>query len=122
MRVFWILVGGISTACGVVGIALPLVPTTPFLLLAAFAFARSSPWLHGKLLAHPQFGPIITNWNRDGSIDRRSKLFALTMMAGCVMISLYMRVPAYVMVIQLGILGAVALFIVTRPSGPDAAE
>jgi uncharacterized membrane protein YbaN (DUF454 family) len=122
MRVFWILVGGLSTACGVAGLALPLVPTTPFLLLAAFAFARSSPRLHAKLLAHPQFGPIITNWNRDGSIDRRSKTFALLMMAACIMISLYLRVPAYVMVIQLGILGAVALFIVTRPSGPGAAE
>jgi len=120
MRAFWILVGLISTGCGIAGVVLPLVPTTPFLLLAAFAFARSSPRMHAALLSHPQFGPIITNWNRDGSIDRRSKTFALGMMAACVMISLYMRVPAYLMVIQVTILGAVALFIVTRPSGPKA--
>ena len=120
MRYIWLFVGILSTACGIAGVVLPLVPTTPFLLVAAFAFARSSPRLHAALLAHPQFGPIIENWNRDGSIDKRSKFFALATMAFCVMISLYLRVPAGIMLIQLLVLGGVALFIVTRPSGPDA--
>ena len=118
MRAFWILIGCVSVACGVAGVVLPLVPTTPFMLLAAFAFARSSPRLYNKLLAHPQFGPIIRNWRRDGSIDRRSKILALIVMAACICISLYMRVPSYLMLIQVLVLGAVAMFILTRPTAP----
>jgi len=118
MRAFWILIGCFSVVCGVAGIVLPLVPTTPFMLLAAFAFARSSPRLYNKLLSHPHFGPMIRNWRRDGSIDKRSKALALIVMAACVCISLYIRVPDYLMLIQVLILGAVATFILTRPTAP----
>lgn len=118
MRAFWIVIGFVSVGCGIAGIVLPLVPTTPFMLLAAFAFARSSPRLHDALLSHPQFGPIIANWRRDGSIDRRSKILAIAVMAACICISVYMRVPAYLMTIQVVILGAVAVFILSRPTAP----
>ena len=56
LKVLWLTLGLLATACGVAGIVLPLVPATPFLLLAAFAFARSSPRLHGWLVAHPRLG------------------------------------------------------------------
>lgn len=120
MRALWVIVGIVSVGLGMAGIVLPLVPTTPFMLLAAFAFARSSPRLYNALLSHPQFGPIITNWRRDGSIDRRSKILAIAVMAACICISLYMRVPASIMVIQVVILAAVATFILTRPTAPRA--
>lgn len=119
MRIVWIIIGVISVGCGIAGIALPLVPTTPFLLLAAFAFARSSPRLHGALLDHPHFGPIIQNWNRHGAIDRRSKTLATLMLIGCVCISLYLQIPVWLFVIQVCILAAVAAFILTRPSEPE---
>src|SRR5690606_35565196 len=83
MRVLWIFVGLLSTAFGIAGVVLPLVPTTPFVLVAAFAFARSSPRLHAMLLSHSTFGRIIENWNRGGCIDRRSKAFAMVMLVAC---------------------------------------
>lgn len=56
VRALWLTLGLVSTACGVAGVVLPLVPTTPFLLLAAYAFARSSPRLHNWIMMHPRLG------------------------------------------------------------------
>lgn len=66
---------------GLVGIILPGLPTTIFLILATGCFAKSSPTLHQKLLKHPWFGPIIENWYRDKSIPRRAKQTAIAMIA-----------------------------------------
>ncbi|GAA4530326.1 YbaN family protein [Chelativorans composti] len=118
MRLLWIIIGFVSVGCGVAGIVLPLVPTTPFLLLAAFVFARSSPRLHGMLLDHPRIGPIISNWNSHGVIDRRSKTLAVIMLIACFCISLYLRIPGWLLALQAVILGAVAVFILTRPGAP----
>jgi len=58
---------------GAIGIVLPLLPTTPFILLAAFCFARSSKRCHGWLVNHKVFGPIITNWTEYGAIGEALK-------------------------------------------------
>ena len=70
MRTLWLAVGLFFLGIGFLGVALPVVPTTPFLLLAAGSFAKSSPRLHGWLLAHPLFGPPIRNWEDNGAISR----------------------------------------------------
>jgi uncharacterized membrane protein YbaN (DUF454 family) len=69
-------------AAGLVGIIVPLLPTTPLLLLAAFFFSRSSDRLHNWLLQHRLFGPSIQQWRQYRVIPRRAKWLA------CVMISL----------------------------------
>jgi uncharacterized membrane protein YbaN (DUF454 family) len=79
-RILWLILGVLSTACGIAGVLLPLVPTTPFLLLAAFAFARSSPRLHNWLITHPQLGPPIADWRAHGAINRRAKIMAVVVM------------------------------------------
>lgn len=73
--------GALSLALGVAGMFLPLLPTTPFLLLTAACWARASPRLHRRLLAHPRFGPLIDNWERHRSLPRKVKITALSMMA-----------------------------------------
>ena len=63
LRPFLIALGSVSLALGVLGIVLPLLPTTPFLLLSAFCFARSSERLHTYLVNHPVLGEYISNYN-----------------------------------------------------------
>ncbi len=70
------LLGCIATAAAAIGVALPLWPTTPFALLAAWAFARSSPRLEAWLRSHPNFGPAIRAWSERRAIPRKAKLVA----------------------------------------------
>lgn len=69
--------GWLAFATGIVGIVLPLLPTTPFMLLAAALFARSSPRFHGWLLAHPWFGPPILDWQQYRGIRRHARRRAI---------------------------------------------
>ncbi|KEQ16456.1 DUF454 family protein [Endozoicomonas numazuensis] len=80
-RVLLALVGLLSLAAGVLGIVLPLLPTTPFLLLSAFCFARSSQRLHHWLMNHRHFGTLLSNWEKHrgmkASHKRRAILFTV---------------------------------------------
>lgn len=76
-----IVCGLLLVLVGLIGIIIPGLPTTIFLILAAACFAKSSPRLHQKLLNHPWFGPIIDNWNNNKSIPRRAKKLAILMIA-----------------------------------------
>lgn len=69
--------GWLAFATGIVGIVLPLLPTTPFMLLAAALFARSSPRFHRWLLTHPWFGPPIVDWQQDRGIRRQARRRAI---------------------------------------------
>jgi uncharacterized membrane protein YbaN (DUF454 family) len=70
-----------SLALGIVGIFVPLLPTVPFVLLAAWAAARSSPRLSHWLEHHPRMGPWIRDWRRSGVVRRRAKWAATTAMS-----------------------------------------
>ncbi|MGL5589238.1 MAG: YbaN family protein, partial [Aeromonas veronii] len=69
--------GWLAFATGIVGIVLPLLPTTPFMLLAAALFARSSPRFHRWLLTHPWFGPPIVDWQQYRGIRRQARRRAI---------------------------------------------
>lgn len=72
--------GVLFLALGVVGLVLPVLPTTPFVLLAAWFFARSSERWHQRLLDSELFGPMIRNWEQRRCISRRAKLVGLASM------------------------------------------
>jgi hypothetical protein len=117
-RAVWLIAGFVSLGLGIVGIALPLLPTTPFVILAAFCFARSSPRLHSWLANHPRFGPAIRDWARSGAIHPKAKRLALGMMAGAFALSLATGLPTYALALQgLALIGAGA-FVWTRPDPP----
>ena len=80
IRALYLLGGIICVLLGIIGILLPLVPTTPFLLLAAFCFSRSSERLHQYLLNHPWFGHYIRDWEEHSVIPLKAKVFATSMM------------------------------------------
>jgi uncharacterized membrane protein YbaN (DUF454 family) len=81
VRAVLIAVGALSVVLGLVGIVVPVLPTTPFLLVAAACFARASPSLYRRLVASPTFGPLIVEWRRHRSIPWRAKLTAITLLA-----------------------------------------
>lgn len=118
IRVFWLVVGILALALGGLGVVLPLLPTTPFVLVAAFAFANSSDTLHQWLLDHNIFGPLIANWQRYGAISRSAKVLSLLSMVAVLVISLVMAVPAFVIAVQALVVGACSLFIISRPLPP----
>ncbi|HEY0821220.1 MAG TPA: YbaN family protein [Rhizobacter sp.] len=80
-RLLWMLAGGLSLVVGFIGIFLPVLPTAPFVLLAAFCFSRGSERMESWLLNHPRFGPMVVAWRRNRSVPLRAKQLATVMMA-----------------------------------------
>jgi uncharacterized membrane protein YbaN (DUF454 family) len=80
-RVLWALAGVAALVTGIVGIFLPLLPTTPLVLLAAFCFSRGSTRCERWLLEHPRFGPMIRDWRAERAVPLRAKQLAWVMMA-----------------------------------------
>ena len=119
LRAFWLALGVVATALGVVGAFLPLLPTTPFLLLAAYAFSRSSPRLHAWLLTHPRLGPPINRWQAHGAISRQTKVVAVVVMLASLAASALSGVRGTIVVVQAIVLLCAAAFILTRPDGPS---
>ncbi|TWX50636.1 YbaN family protein [Colwellia hornerae] len=72
------LTGMLFVGLALLGVVLPILPTTPFLLVAASCFAKSSPRLYKILLSHKVFGPLIHHWQTSGSIPKKAKTIALT--------------------------------------------
>jgi len=81
VRLAWLLAGLLSLLLGIVGIFLPLLPTTPFVLLAAFCFARGSSRCEHWLLNHRVFGPMVRDWRAHRAVPLRAKQLASVMMA-----------------------------------------
>lgn len=80
-KILFIVAGTLAVALGVVGVVLPVLPTTPFLLVAAACYARSSEKLYERLLADPVFGPYIREWRQYRTIPRRAKISAVVLIA-----------------------------------------
>ncbi len=119
VRALWLAFGLLSLGLGILGIFLPLLPTTALVILAAFCFARGSQRLHDWLTGHPRFGPPIEAWRRHGAISRGAKQLAVFTMLLVLLVSLALKVPWSVLGIQAAVLVAVAVFILTRPLPPD---
>jgi hypothetical protein len=81
--------GSVSLALGLLGVVLPGLPTTPFVLLAAACYAKASPRLHRWMLNHRWMGPMLRDWERDRSLSRRSKTVAVLSMAVMISFSLW---------------------------------
>ncbi|WP_420568969.1 YbaN family protein [Thalassovita sp.] len=116
MRIIWAILGLLSMAIGVVGIVLPLVPTVPLMILAAFFFAKSSERLHNWLITHPQFGPSIQDWNEHGAIHPKGKRIATLSIVIVFLISVLLGLRPMILIIQGVTLTAVLIFIWTRPN------
>ncbi|MYF06578.1 MAG: DUF454 domain-containing protein, partial [Rhodospirillaceae bacterium] len=99
-RAVWFTVGIVALLLAALGAVLPLMPTTVFLLVAAFAFARSSDRWHAWLLSHRVFGPLIADWRDHRAIDRRAKILSAASMAAVFGISLALGAGTLVLAVQ----------------------
>ena len=104
---------------GLIGVVLPLLPTTPFVILAAFCFSKSSPRFHQKLLENRLFGPIIADWERYGVIPFKVKCISSGMML--LMISypvFFKQLPLWADISMLVTALIALLYIWSKPSLP----
>ncbi|WP_085993480.1 YbaN family protein [Oceanobacillus senegalensis] len=79
-RVFLIIVGSLSLGLGIIGIVLPLIPTTPLLILAAACYIRSSDRLYHWLITNKHFGPYILNYREGKGIPLKAKVIGVTLL------------------------------------------
>jgi uncharacterized protein len=89
VRILLWIAGSLSLVLGLIGVLLPGLPTTPFILLAAACYARASPRLHQWLLNHRWLGPMLRDWERDRSLTRRTKTVAVGSMLLMVSLSIW---------------------------------
>jgi uncharacterized protein len=118
-RLPYLVLGFGSLALGLIGAVVPLLPTTVFLLIAVWAFARSCPTLHRALLEHPRLGPPIRNWQERRCLSRRAKRTAVLGMVGSFVLSAVMLDGAALPTAAVGaVLAVLAAYLVTRDVCP----
>jgi uncharacterized membrane protein YbaN (DUF454 family) len=121
MRPIYFLLGWCFFGLGAVGTVVPGLPTTPFMLLALWAFSKSSQRFHDWLYAHRLFGPPLQQWRDHGVISARAKLLALvTMLASLLYLLLFTGIGAWIKVLTGLLMLYGAAFILSKPSRPPA--
>jgi uncharacterized protein len=118
-RLLWQGFGWLNVSLGAAGLILPLLPATPFLLLAAWSFARGSQRFHGWLINHPRLGPPISAWQQHRAIPRWAKRMAIGTLAAGLLTSLLIGVPGWALAAQLVCMAGSAAFILTRNELPE---
>ncbi|WP_411833891.1 YbaN family protein [Pseudoxanthomonas mexicana] len=122
-RWLWWLLAYLSLGLGIAGIFVPGLPTTPFVLVAAYAASRGSARLHHYLLHHPRFGTTIRDWQAHGAVSRRAKWMAsLMMLISAVLMLVVMQATgshaAWMVALPIGCMAVVALWLWRRPEPP----
>jgi uncharacterized membrane protein YbaN (DUF454 family) len=117
-KLVYLILGHFFLVLGIVGAFLPILPTTPFLLLAAFLYSKSSDHLHDWLINHKYLGPPLRDWHERGVIGMKAKILATVM----ILLVMGFRFPQlnvelWIKIFAGLVLFGVLIFIWTRPSG-----
>jgi len=120
LRTLWLATGILMVVLGLIGVFLPVMPTTPFLILAAACFARSSPRFYDALVNHPVVGPPIRQWRATGTIPKRVKILAISLMVVTLGSSIVFFVPLVPVKIGLAVIGlGVITWMLRIPNTPE---
>ncbi|MGH8176408.1 MAG: YbaN family protein [Steroidobacter sp.] len=111
----WRIVAIVALVLGLIGVALPVAPTAPFLILAAWAAGKGWPALEERLLAHPVYGEHIRQWREHGAVARRAKWLASIMMLGSGVGLQFTEMPQWLKFGLPAFLFALAIWLWTRP-------
>jgi len=117
LKIVWRILGFITLFLAFLGVALPLLPTVPFLLLSAFFFSKSSQRMHQWLMSHKLFGKMIEDWHERRAISRKAKYLATLSMGLVLGLSVLLALKPMVIGIQALVLSLTLLFIWTRSDG-----
>ncbi|WP_334127622.1 YbaN family protein [Sneathiella sp.] len=121
-KILLLVIGWFFVLLGMIGIFLPVLPTTPFLLVALWAFSQSSERFHDWLYTHRLFGPPLQDWSKHGVIPLHAKIFAVvTMATSATLVILFTATPWWGIALMLALMLAGAGFVLTRPSRRPAA-
>lgn len=116
-RLIYLGVGWVSVGMAIAGVILPILPTTPMLLIAVWAFSRSSPELAERIRDHRVFGPPIRDWQDNGVISLKAKALALGVMTLMdFWLWVYSGLPIWLLVAVTGIMAGAAIYVASRPS------
>ena len=119
-RWLFLALGFVFTGLGSIGVILPGIPTTPFLLLASYCFVRSSPRLHQRLLDSKTFGPLLRDWHRHRGLKRRVKRAAIAACAITITLSVALGGLPWPGRVVVALAGAYGIWFVSRlPVVPD---
>jgi hypothetical protein len=110
-----------AVGAGSLGLLLPLLPTTPFLLVALWASARGAPEWYAKIRHHPRFAPTLSHWENERAVSVRAKVTACVFMAASWLIMLAMDVHGYLLAGLATLFVIVAGYLVSRPA-PSTSE
>lgn len=111
----WRLVAIVALVVGLVALVIPAMPTTPFLILAAWAAGKGWPSLERWLLTHPAYGPHIRNWRERGAVPRLAKMIAVGMMALSAVALQFTPLPAWARFFLVAVMVAVGAWLWRRP-------
>jgi len=115
VRALWLVIAVASLSLGAVGVVVPVLPTTPFLLLAAYAAARSSTRLHAWLVGHRLFGPLITDWQANHTVSRRAKATATATMTASAVVLFVVGPSTWLALAVTALMATVATWLWLRP-------
>ncbi|MBC7538372.1 MAG: YbaN family protein [Bacteriovorax sp.] len=111
------MTGHLFLVLGIIGAFLPVIPTTPFLLVAVFCYSKSSSKLHEWILNHKYLGPPLNDWEKNGVIGLKAKVLATFMLSLVIIFRIpFLKVALVIRIIAIVILILVLVFIWSRPS------
>ena len=118
LRAALLALGLVFSGVGLVGVVVPGLPSTVFILMAAYCFARSSPRFYNLIMNHRLFGPLVRDWRAGRGLSRRAKASAVALILATISLSALLLEP---LALKVGVLGCglgVSLYLLTRPTKP----